>query len=184
MTGAGRRPSRRGVLGALPLAATAALTGALASELTGCSWTRSAYGPGGPGGPDTVDNTLLEAVTRSEQGLLVAYDQAILAHPSIAATLAVLRAHHAEHAGRIGSAVTGGFTIMTSPPGTPQQTTVPQQTAASQQATVAALVQLERQAAALLRARCLTAAVGVVPLLASIHASELAHADLLTQLAR
>ncbi|WP_131772793.1 MULTISPECIES: hypothetical protein [Protofrankia] len=197
VTGAGRRPSRRGVLGALPLAATAVLAGR--------SWNRSAYGPGEPSGPDTVDSALFEAATRSEQGLLVAYDQAIRTHPAIAATLTVLRAHHVEHVGRLGSAATGGgLTIASGLPGIPRapgafgsatarpttaqlataDQATPQRSAVSQQVTVAALVQLEQQAAALLRTRCLTAAAAVVPLLASIHAAELAHADLLTQLAR
>ncbi|WP_131768289.1 hypothetical protein [Candidatus Protofrankia californiensis] len=189
--------SRRGVLGALPLVATAGLTS--------CSWTRSVHDPDNSTSPNAVDDALRESVAQSEQGLLIAYDRAILAHPSIAATLAVLRAHHAEHAGRLGSPPTGtgspraprspaegspaagstvaGFTAgpATAAPVLPDPAT---DRAASQQATVAALVRLEQQAAALLRAKCLVAAAGLAPLLASIHAAELAHADLLAPLAR
>ncbi len=200
-TGSGQELTRRGVLGALPLAATAALTS--------CSWTRSVRDPGSSTGADAADDALRGSVAESEQGLLIAYDQAILAHPSIAATLAVLRTHHAEHASRLGSPTTGveapgasgspgahggrspatGSTVagfaaarpVTAPPSLSGPTA---DRATSQQATVAALVRLEQQAAALLRAKCLVAAAGLAPLLASIHAAELAHADLLAPLAR
>ncbi|WP_131787401.1 hypothetical protein [Protofrankia symbiont of Coriaria ruscifolia] len=192
--------SRRGVLGALPLVATAGLTS--------CSWTRSVHDPDNSTSPNAVDDALRESVAQFEQGLLIAYDRAILAHPSIAATLAVLRAHHAEHAGRLGSPPTGtGLPRAPRSPGSPAEgspaagstvagfaagpaTAAPvlpgpaTDRAASQQATVAALVRLEQQAAALLRAKCLVAAAGLAPLLASIHAAELAHADLLAPLAR
>ncbi len=163
----GQGSSRRFVLGALPL---------VAATLAGCSWTRSVPGPVTTPDARTTDDVLRASATQAEQRLLAAYDSAILAHPSIMAMLRVVRAHHAEHADHLGSAATGAPAAGPAPAVTDR--------AASQQATVAALVTLERQTAVALRAQCLDASVYLAPLLASICAAETAHVDLLAPLSR
>ncbi|WP_322751567.1 MULTISPECIES: hypothetical protein [unclassified Frankia] len=161
--------SRRVVLGALPLAA--------ASALVGCSWTRAAREHTATPAAATADDLLRGAALRSEHALLVAYDRAIAAYPSIAATLRAVRAHHAEHVSRLVPATPA--TAAT--PATTPATTATAATGAAQ-ASVAGLLTLERAAATALRTQCLAASASLAPLLASIHAAETAHADLLAPL--
>ncbi len=166
--------SRRVVLGALPLAA--------ASALVGCSWTRAAREhTATPAAAATADDLLRGAALRSEHALLVAYDRAIAAYPSIAATLRAVRAHHAEHVSRLVPATPTTVATPTTAPATTPATTATAATGAAQ-AGVAGLLTLERAAATALRTQCLAASASLAPLLASIHAAETAHADLLAPL--
>ncbi|WP_239341180.1 hypothetical protein [Frankia sp. CiP3] len=162
--------SRRALLGVLPMTA--------ATALAGCSWTRSPREPATTPVTTTTDDTLRRSAVESEQGLLVAYDRAILAYPSVAATLRVVRAHHAEHVSRLMAATTAA-------PGGPSPAVTVASTpdvATSAPTTMAALLKLERGAAASLRAQCLAASASLAPLLASIHAAETAHGELLAPL--
>jgi hypothetical protein len=185
----GHESSRRVVLGALSLAAV----------LVGCSWTRSARPRDDSVRGNNIDDALLLSAIESEHGLLSAYDHAILAYPSIAATLRVVRAHHVEHVSRLTPATPAPSGVRPSAPGgsrtassPPMATSPPRATvgpgrsdaAVSPQAAVAALLKLERAAATSLHTQCLAASAGLAPLLASIHAAETAHADLLAPLAR
>ncbi len=165
--------SRRVVLGALPLAA--------ASALVGCSWTRAAREHTATPAAATADDLLRGAALRSEHALLVAYDRAIAAYPSIAATLRAVRAHHAEHVSRLVPATPATAATPTTTPATTPATTATAATGATQ-ASVAGLLTLERAAATALRTQCLAASASLAPLLASIHAAETAHADLLAPL--
>lgn len=152
-----RRPelSRRTVLG---LAAGALVSGCL---------------PGGhradpPVRPDP-DVGLAASIRTDELGLIAAYDAAILTFPALAPMLAPVRKQHQEHLAALR------------PPG-PQSNSpmaVQQATTSNPAAALRSLVAAERAAAAARVADCLAASPRLAPLLASIGASEAAHASAL-----
>jgi hypothetical protein len=93
-----------------------------------------------------------------------------------------VRSHHVEHVRALSAAAAVPATP--SPPaaaaGTPPTAARTGGTAAA----LAELARLERAAAQTHRAGCLTSAGALATLLASVHAAETAHADLLGRLAR
>lgn len=173
------RPSRRAVLRAAPAAVVAA-------ALAGCtSGSVPDVDPVPSASPDP-DDTLRESAAERERGLLREYDWLLLALPELAARLAPLRAHHAEHlaalvgpsAGAPPSAAAAAPSGRPSPsaaaPAPPPSAPAPPPPA-DVPAVLARLVAAERAAGAAHARDCLAASRSLAPVLASLSASELSH---------
>ena len=152
--------SRRGLLG---LSAGALLSGCLPGK-------HRADRPLPPD-PDLVATA---SVRTDELALVAAYDAAIDTFPALAPTLAPMRQHHQEHLAALPRDARSG-----SPRAVQQATTTSEQAAV-----LRSLVAGERAAAATRIADCLSASVRLAPLLASIGASEAAHASVLAGVGR
>lgn len=156
-----RRPelSRRTVLG---LAAGALVSGCLPGK-------RRADPPAAAPDPDVG---LAASIRADELGLIAAYDAAIRGFPALAPTLAPVREQHRQHLAALA------------PPAAPDQRSsaplaLPPATTPDPAAALRSLVAAERAAAAARVADCLAASPRLAPLLASIGASEAAHASAL-----
>lgn len=148
-------PSRRAVLGVAVLA----LVG-------GCRSKRRPV----PARTDP-DLALSASVRADEAGLIASYDTAMLAFPALAPALVPLREQHEEHL------------VALQPRGSrPPASAPPPAAPADPTAAVRSLVATERAAAAARIADCLAASSRLAPLLASIGASEAAHAAALVAL--
>jgi len=118
------------------------------------------------------DVALIAAAVAQEQSLLLAYDEALVEHPELAAQLTPLRDEHAQHLARLQPTV---------------PTPTPTPTVASSAATTrelpstrrAKLAALERNAAAAHGTAALTASRRLAPVLASLSACEASHAVVL-----
>lgn len=151
-----RRPelSRRAVLG---LAAGALLSGCLPGK----------HRADPPAAPDP-DLGVAASIRADELGLIAAYDAAIATFPALAATLAPVREQHEEHLAALPGDRRSGSPMAL------QQAMTPDPAAA-----LRSLVAAERAAAAARIADCLAASPRLAPLLASLGASEAAHASAL-----
>jgi hypothetical protein len=119
----------------------------------------------GPPPPPDPDDLLRAAAVEREQGLLRAYDDALLLLPALAPRLVPLRTEHAEHlAALTGEAAATGSPVP-SPSGPPL----------SAQVALRGLVQAERTAGAAHGQAALQASRDLAGLLASLSASELSH---------
>ncbi|MEO6204442.1 MAG: hypothetical protein ABIO67_03535 [Mycobacteriales bacterium] len=125
-----------------------------------------------PQAPPDPDISLRGAAIVRERTLLVAYDAALIAHPSLRATLAPLRADHATHLDRL----TGQLPGTPAPAADPTPPSAPPATAAGQRA---ALRALERSTQAAHRDAAITASRVLAPVLASLAACEASHAVVL-----
>lgn len=151
--------SRRGVLG---LSAGALLSGCLPGK----------HRADRPLPPDP-DLVVTASVRTDELALVAAYDAAIDTFPALAPTLAPMRQHHQDHLAALPPDARSG-----SPRAVQRATT------SDQAAVLRSLVAGERAAAATRIADCLSASVRLAPLLASIGASEAAHASVLAGVGR
>ncbi len=160
-------PTRRTVL----VGGGAAATAVLVAMLAGCSEPP----PPTPPPPPDPDDALRAAAAGRERDLLLAYDAALVADPSLATKLSPLRGHHVEHL----SALIGPPPVE---PGGPSASLVPSiappapPAAAPPAVALATLATAERTAAA----RHADDAVNardrdLAALLASLSASELSH---------
>lgn len=143
--------TRRAVLG---LGAGALLSGCLRSKRRGK-----------PAGRPDPDAALATSVRSAEVGLIAAYDAAVRSFPALSGALGPLRTEHEQHLRALPGAGPSG-----APPPLPE-TALPDPTGA-----LRSLLAAERSAAAARVADCLTASSRLAPLLASIGASEAAHA--------
>lgn len=117
------------------------------------------------------DVALSATVRADEAGLIASYDAAIRAFPALAPALAPLREQHEEHL------------VALRPSGSGAPSSAPPQAApADAAAAVRSLAATERAAAAARIADCLAASSRLAPLIASIGASEAAHASALAAL--
>ncbi len=158
-----RRPelSRRTVLG---LAAGALVSGCLPGK-------RRADPPAAP----DPDVGLAASIRADELGLIATYDAAIRSFPALAPTLAPVREQHRQHLAALAPPAA---------PAAPDQRSsaplaLPPATTPDPAAALRSLVAAERAAAAARVADCLAASPRLAPLLASIGASEAAHASAL-----
>jgi hypothetical protein len=156
---------RRSLLAAFPL---------LAAGLAGCEVDEESAAVPAAGAAAT-------AAVRVEWGLLAAYDRAIADHPGLADTLRAVRSHHVEHIRALSAAAAVPATRIspTATAGTPSTTA----RTGGPAATLAELARLERAAAQTHRAGSLTSAGALATLLASVHAAETMHVDLLGRFA-
>ena len=159
-----RSPTRRQVL-----------AGTLLLALAACANSSATDGTAAP-----ADSALRRQAAADEQRLLAAYAATASRHPELAATLAVPWQHHREHAARLG--VAAG--VASPGPTTPGTSTAPSappapSAPASGTAALGALAALERSVAATRREACAAAGRGLAPLLGSLAAAELVHADVL-----
>lgn len=119
--------------------------------------------------PVDPDVALLAAAVAREQALLVAYDDALLAHPSLAGLLAPLREEHQQHLDRLQPPSPSA--TPTTP--TPDASATPEPTRPAPDR--AALAGLERAASTAHGAAAVTASRRLAPVLASLSASEASH---------
>ena len=147
------------------------LAGTLLLTLAAC-----ADGNAVEGGFSPADDALRRQAAADEQRLLAAYTATAAAHPQLAATLAVPWQQHREHAARLADSAraSGGMNGAPSAPA-PSAPAVP----AGAGAAVRALATLERAVAAARRDACAAAGRGLAPLLGTLAAAELVHADVL-----
>ncbi len=144
------------------------LSGVLTVTTAACT---SGSEPAVPPSPDP-DIALRDAALARERTLLAAYDAALVAHPSLRADLAPLRADHAIHLDRL----TGP---QPSTPATSSEPTPPAAAATTPAAQRATLRALERSAQAAHRDGAITASQVLAPVLASLAACEASHAVVL-----
>lgn len=121
-----------------------------------------------PPAPVDPDVALVAAAVVREQALLTSYDDALAAHPELAALLTPLREQHFQHLARLQPATTATTTATAGPLGSPSR-------GGSPLARRAALAALERAASAAHGAAAVTASRQLAPLLASLSASEASH---------
>lgn len=124
--------------------------------------------------PVDPDVALLAAAVAREQALLLAYDDALLAHPSLAGLLAPLREEHQQHLDRLqppSPSATPTTPTPTTP--TPDASATPDLTRPAPDR--AALAGLERAASTAHGAAAVTASRRLAPVLASLSASEASH---------
>jgi hypothetical protein len=156
-------PSRRGVLLA---GASLAVVPAVASSCT----QHKAHVP-------TPTETMLDETLALEDTLLAAYDQAlgsVPANSSLGRTLSLIRSAHAAHRSALLIAGAQPFPPTTLP-------TTPTATPTASRDLARTLGATESAAATVRTATCIRAPRELVPLLASLAASESAHAALLRQ---
>ncbi|WP_238430226.1 hypothetical protein [Frankia nepalensis] len=141
--------------------------------------------------PPPADLAAAEAAARTERGLLAGYDAAIARHPGLAGLLGALRAHHAQHLAALTTQVPAlagpspsASATATGSVGaaTPTNAASPgvDDSPAARASALARLAEAERTAAGAHRSGCLSTTTGLAPLLASLHAAESCHADLLS----
>ena len=119
-----------------------------------------------PAGPDP-DRAVAARVRADETRLVAAYDTTLTRFPQLEAVLAPVRQQHAEHLAALAGPA--GSASATASPAVP----------ASARTAMRALVAAERAAAAARLVDCLAASPQLAPLVASIGASEAAHAGVL-----
>jgi len=143
------------------------LAGTLLLALAACS-----DGNATDNGSSPDDDALRRRAAADEQRLLAAYAATAARHPTLAGTLAVPWQQHREHAARLAESPRGSSGPSTAAPTAPP---VP----ANASAAVRALATLERSVATTRRNACAAAGRGLAPLLGTLAAAELVHADVL-----
>jgi hypothetical protein len=158
-----RAPTRRQLLAGTLLLALAACAEGNATE--------SGYSPG--------DGALRRQAAADEQRLLAAYAATAARHPDLAGRLAVPWQQHREHAARLAGSTRASAGISGAPSATPSATPSVPAVPASAVAAERALATLERAVAAARLQACGAAGRQLAPLLGSLAAAELVHADVL-----
>ena len=153
------RPTRRWLLAAI---------GVLGSAAAGCTAARNADGPTEP----AADVAARDDARRLELDIVAAYDEAVSQLPALAATLALVRDHHAEHARALGATSPAAPTVA------PSRSAVPPQ-GGDVPAVLDDLARREAAAADSHRDGCQAASGALASLLASLRAAETCHVDLL-----
>jgi hypothetical protein len=154
-----RAPTRRQLLAGTLLLALAACAEGNATD--------SGYSPG--------DGALRRQAAADEQRLLAAYAATAARHPDLASRLAVPWQQHREHAARLAGSTRASAGMSGAPSATPSVPAVPASAVAAERA----LATLERAVAAARLQACGAAGRQLAPLLGSLAAAELVHADVL-----
>lgn len=157
----------------------ALITSLLSSVTTGCSTSAA---PDPPRPALDPDDAVRAQVRAWESRLIDRYDAAVERHPVLRGTLAPIRAQHAEHLASVSGRSQSPAASLPASSAATSSGANPGIVPADAAGAVRQLVAAERAAARAHAAECLRAAPPLAGLLASISASEAAHAAVLPAL--